>query len=187
MKIAILASVITLASFASAAGAVTFYTDAMPTGEIASPGSTSYTFAGPIKSGTLSFELAGYRTLDGVNCCTDTFTLNLNGTDIFSGAFALGGNGVNTIFFAPAGATYTATQFGFFQGGIATLYVPLTLAAGTNTLTFTYSGLNQGLGDEGWGLQNVVVTSNAVPEPATLLMLGGGFALLGAAKRRRTA
>lgn len=187
MKTYLIAATAILASITSVANAGVVYTLAGPTAEQPSPGSISATFVAGAGAGLATFDINGYLSLDGVNCCTDTFTLNLNGTDIFSGAFALGGNGINTIFFAPAGTIYTATQFGFFQGGIATLYVPLTLAAGTNTLTFTYSGLNQGLGDEGWGLQNVVVTSNAVPEPATLLMLGGGFALLGAAKRRRTA
>ena len=49
--------------------------------------------------------------------------------------------------------------------------------------------MNQGLGDEGWGLENIVIDGvapgGAVPEPATWAMMLMGFFGLGAALRGR--
>lgn len=69
------------------------------------------------------------------------------------------------------------------------------LAAGSNSLVISYDspttfeGSNrsgfQGLNDEGWGLNSVVVSS--VPEPPTaLLMLAGAGMVAGAVARRRS-
>lgn len=172
---------------ATVANAAVVYSALPATSIQATPGSLSASFNAGAGAGTVAFDINGYLSLDGVNCCTDTFTLALNGTDIFSGSFALGGGGTNTIFFAPLGATASATQFGFFGGGVANIFVPLTLTGGSNTLTFTYTGSAQGLGDEGWGLSNVIVNGNAVPEPAAWALMITGFALVGAAKRQRRA
>ena len=172
---------------AGAANAVTVYSDLPATPIQASPGSLTATFNAGAGAGSVAFDINGYVSLDGVNCCTDIFTLNLNGTDVFSGSFALGGGGTNTIFFAPVGATASATEFSFFGGGVANIFVPLTFVAGSNTLTFTYAGAAQGLGDEGWGLQNVIVDgmAGAIPEPGEWAMLIAGFGLVGAMQRRR--
>ena len=181
---AILAAALTM-MVATAGNAAIIYSDLPATAVQSSPGSLSASFNAAAGAGTVAFDINGYASLDGVNCCTDTFTLALNGTDIYSGSFALGGGGANTVFFAPVGSTQTVTQFAFFGGGVANIFVPLTLVAGNNTLTFTYAGAAQGLGDEGWGLQNVVVNGNAVPEPAEWAMLIAGFGLVGAIARRQ--
>jgi hypothetical protein len=175
---------IAAAMMASPSFAATVFSVAGPTAAIASPGAYTYNFNAPAGAGSVSFDINGYASLDGVNCCTDTFTLNLNGTDIYSAAFALGGGGANAVFLAPAGATQTATEFGFFAGGVASVYVPLTLLAGSNVLTFSYSGAAQGTGDESWGLSNVSVS--AVPEPQSWALMIAGFGLVGASMRRRS-
>mgnify|MGYP003796814195 FL=1 len=136
----------------------------------------------------MSFQIQGYLSLDGVNCCTDTFTLDLDGTPLFSGAFDLGGGGVNTIFADPNGATWSASASGFFGGGTLDVALPVGFTAGLHTLTFSYAGSFQGLADEGWGVNRVTVegpTPTNVPEPATLTLLG--LSLLGVVvPRRRT-
>ena len=175
-------------AFATPTLAATLLSVVGPTGPVASPGAFTYTFSAAASAGNAAFDINGYASLDGVNCCTDVFTLTLNGTDVFKGSFALGGGGTNTLYFGPVGATYTAAQFAFFGGGVANLFVPLNFAAGTNTLVFSYSGDAQGLGDEAWGLSNVVVSGGAVPEPASWAMLIAGFGMVGyASRRRRTA
>ena len=64
-----------------------------------------------------------------------------------------------------------------------------TFAQNTSTLTLGFRGRNlQGIGDEGWGLDNVSVSTDAttgVPEPGTLtFLIGGGALLLGLSRRR---
>ena len=166
--------------------AATLFSLAGPNGPVASPGSFSYNFNAPAGAAALSFVINGYASLDGQNCCTDIFTLNLNGTDILSGTYAMGGGGTNITFFAPVGSVITPVQFSFFGGGKTDISTSLALISGSNTLTFSYAGAAQGLGDEGWGLSNISVTS-AIPEPATWTMLITGFGLVGFASRRRTA
>ena len=164
----IAALVVGAARIAGAADAATLYSSLPATAQQASPGSLSATFAAGAGAGSVAFDIDGYLSLDGVNCCTDVFTLALNGTDVFSGSFALGGGGTNTIFLAPVGATSNVTQFSFFGGGVANIFVPLTFVAGNNTLTFTYTGAAQGLGDEAWGLSNVGSRPRATPAHSML-------------------
>ena len=187
IKSALIAAGVGLA--ATSADAAVVYQSLPATAQQASPGSLAAVFNAGAGAGSATFDINGYLSLDGDgNCCTDVFTLNLNGTDIFSGSFALGGGGNSVVYFGPAGSTAASVQFSFFGGGIANIFVPLTLAAGSNTLTFTYSGAAQGLGDEAWGLQNVVVEgSAAVPEPASWALLIAGFVMVGASVRRRRA
>ncbi len=167
------------------AAAVVLVSNPASTGELASPGSTSVTFFGPAAAGAADFVIQGFRSLDGVNPYQDTFTLSLNGTDVYSASFDLGGGGADAVFLAPAGATDSIVSFGFFVGGEASIHTPLTLVAGTNTLTFRYDGDAQGVGDEAWGIRALTVTSATIPEPASWALLLGGFVIVGAAARRR--
>ena len=178
--------VLAAALFASSAvSAATLVSAPASTGEIGSPGSTAVSFAAAAGPGAASFVIQGFRSLDGVNCCTDTFTLNLNGTDIFSGSFDLGGGGVNTVYIA-GGATLSQVNFGFYVGGELSVALPLALIAGTNTLTFSYAGVDQSIPDEAWGIRALTVTGATVPEPASWALLVGGFAMVGLAARRRS-
>jgi len=55
---------------------------------------------------------------------------------------------------------------------------------GSNNLTFSYaSAIPQGLGDEGWGVKNLSVTT--VPEPESYGLLMAGLGLAGFAARRK--
>lgn len=185
---------LTLAVLALACGATQahaqVFTQPAPTGPLASPGSVTYNFNAGAGPGLAEFDINGFLSLDGFgNCCTDIFTLSLNSLPIYSASFDLGGGGTNQVLLAPVGATQTANSFGLFNGGLASLSVPLNLVDGSNSLTFAYSGVPQGTGDEAWGISNLIVTGNAfnaaIPEPSTWAMLLIGFGALGAAMRRK--
>ncbi|WP_217352551.1 PEPxxWA-CTERM sorting domain-containing protein [Sphingomonas sp. ID1715] len=134
-------------------------------------------------SGTIRFDLLGFRSIDGANCCTDTFRFSVNDTEVFNGVFALGGGGGEG-FNGPPGTTVTG------GGPVRTITIPVTLLAGANSFAFTYGTL-QGFDDEAWGLDNVGIDAqvavNGVPEPATWVAMVAGFGLLGGATRRRVA
>lgn len=170
---------------ATSVAAVTLVDRPASTGELLSPGSDSVTFNAAAGSAVTDFIVQGFRSLDGVNGYQDTFTLSLNGTDVYSGSFDLGGGGGNVQFLGAPGATFSVANFGFFVGGEATIHTPLTLAAGSNTLRFRYDGTPQGQADEAWGIRALTVNGATVPEPAGWALLLIGFGLVGSAVRRR--
>lgn len=140
---------------------------------------------------TLTFDLLGYRTVDGINCCTDTFTLTVNGISLFSGGFDMGGGGTNFInFIDPGVAILSSVSNGVYQGGLTKFSVAHTLLSGANTYDFNYGSM-QGLGDEGWGLRAVSISADVnageVPEPATLALIALGLVGLGVSRRRAVA
>lgn len=139
---------------------------------------------------TLAFELAGYSSLDGYkkNSTDDTFHLAVNGTEIFTGSFNMGGGGINAILFNPNGGSAQTTTFlatddihnsrqVTWGGGVTQISLPIWLLAGLNQITFSYSGNPQGINDEAWGVNEANLTT--VPEPgAYTLLLAGLFGLL---------
>ncbi|UJP00378.1 MAG: PEP-CTERM sorting domain-containing protein, partial [Nitrosomonas sp.] len=117
---------------------------------------------------------------------TDTFSLYNDSDLLFQGTFNLGGGGTDIVFVNPNGAAYTAINLGYFNGGLLNVSIPVTFTTGNHVLTFDYSGSPQGLGDEGWGLNNITVEGvAAVPEPETYAMLLAGLGLLGFTASRR--
>jgi hypothetical protein len=168
--------------------------------ELSSPGSfVAQVNAAAAGSATLSFELAGFASLDGAgNCCTDIFHLSVNGAEVFTGTFNLGGGGSNTVYFNPYGAVVSTTTFGAsddvhnsnqvtWSGGITSITLPVELLAGANSLSFAYTGGAQGLGDEGWGVNSASITAAAVPEPETYALMLAGLGAVGVVARRRKA
>jgi hypothetical protein len=171
-----------------------------PTPAMATNQSFSLNFNSAAAATGLSFVLDGYLSLDGQNFYEDDFSLKLNNNLIFSGTFNLGG-GSNSgaqanIYSNPFAATLSnPTNNGTgisFSGGKETFsFANLPVSIGSNTLTFTYASLAdanhagfQGLGDEGWGIEEVKIAS-AVPETSTWTMLLLGFAGVGFIAYRR--
>jgi hypothetical protein len=185
-------------SFCAAHAATVYSNDFSALGPQASPGAINDAFnAAGAGAGTMTVDLAGYLSLDGDgNCCTDVFHINLNGTEIYTASFNLGGGGVNTVYLAPAGSTALVTTNGAsddphnstqitWAGGSALITLPVSFVAGNNTLQFSYTGAGQGTGDEAWGLNQVSI--NAVPEPESYALLLAGLAATGFVARRRRA
>jgi hypothetical protein len=167
--------------------------------QLASPGSFEAAFtAASAGAGELSFELVGFKSLDGYkNCCGDVFHLSLNGTEVFAGAFNMGGGGSNAILFNPNGGKALTTTYGAgddphnshqvtWAGGVSAIALPITLVAGHNFLTFSYTGQLQGLGDEAWGVNSLAIAT-PVPEPQTYALMLAGLGALGFIARRRKA
>lgn len=126
--------------------------------------SYSVTSSGPSLPGAaiLTFDLLGYGSVDGANCCPDTFQLTINNQLLFSGGFNMGGGGSNFINYIDPGVTIlSSNNFGWFGGGLTQFKVLHTLKTGTNTYRFDY-GAMQGLGDEGWGLRSPIITAYVV-------------------------
>jgi PEP-CTERM motif len=172
------------------AQASTLYSLATPTPAMESPGVVTTTVNAGAGAGEVSFQLQGYTTLDGDNGYIDIFHLSLNGTEIFSGTWDMGGGGTDRILLNTLGATVS------HSGRTVDVSVPVTLQGGTNTLTFAYDSPStfegtsrsafQGLGDEGWGINSITVTGAApVPEPQTYALFLAGLAMLGTALGRR--
>jgi hypothetical protein len=122
----------------------------------------------------------------------------LNGIDILNAAFDLGGGGANQIFQnLMTGYTQTGGSPGIFLGGSISISGLIDLVAGDNVLTFGYASLAtpknagfQGLGDEGWGINNLDVTAvTSVPLPTAGFLFGVGlcglFSLAGRSKNRK--
>jgi hypothetical protein len=112
----------------------------------------------------ISFDLLGFRALDGVNCCTDTLTFSTNGSVALTGAFSHN-PAINQLLTNPSNATVTQLWVNTPPPGVGDansghrFVVPnVQLNAGVNTLTWSYSPL-QDFSDEAWGLDNVLVTS----------------------------
>ena len=159
------------------------------------PGSYTYYFD-TVEEGVvlIGFDIVALGSLDGqgATCdlgdCTDQFTLILNGGDLFQATFRLGGEGVDAVQYAAGGAILDIQSGAPGEGGVAKFWMPVWMQAGTNNLTFVYSGLDEGRDNESWAIGDLLVQdgrAGVVPEPSTWALMIGGFGLAGAALRRR--
>lgn len=153
----------------------------------------SFNTARAVGSATLSLSLAILDSWDGYNCCgPDKFRVALDGssTPLFEQIFSnVPGASATT---APGLSTLAYNQNLGFNSGWRDAAYTLTLSlgnlsAGIHTLSFKAYGVGwQGSTDESYGLDNVAITGNAVPEPGSLALAALGLAGLGVLRRRRT-
>ena len=184
-----------MALFSSGSFATVITDDLSVAGTRPSPGQINWTFYAPSGPANVAFELAGYRSLDGYNNYTDIFHLLLNGAEVFTGSFNMGGGGWNTVLFNPNGGTAVTTTYGAtddvhnshqvtWAGGVTQIALPVNLLAGANKLTFAYTGWAQPPTDEWWGVNLISVTTRTqVSESSSILLLAIG--LLGIFTLRR--
>ena len=165
-------------------------------GPVATDSAVSTSFLAGAGAGNVAFDLVGTLSLDGQNFYEDDFTLSVNNVAVLKGTYDLGGGGGNVTFFSPTGTNIsTLVPTVFFGGGKLRFSVPVNFTSGLNTVHWGYASLPgpsnagfQGLGDEGWGLDNINITGNsAVPEPGAWALMIFGFGAAGAAIRRRRA
>ncbi len=145
---------------------------------------------------TLSFDLYTILSLDGAgfHCCgPDVFTLNVNGastllSDSFTnwngwvqsyGGYTAGGTGSDPLLTGQLGYDFWGPDHTYHLSFV----VPVTMAS----MWFNFiGGTDQGWADEGFGIDNIMVTGvEAVPEPEALALLVFGLAGAYALRRRR--
>lgn len=134
---------------------------------------------------TLSFDVYAFRSLDGFNCCgPDYFRVQSGSTVLVNDLYDLvSGSG------GPVSLQTSSDPSGFGYGsfftGETTFHYDITFADSASSLSLAFfANSDQAWADEGWGLDNVVVSTNGVPEPGSLALFGLALAGFGAARRK---
>lgn len=120
---------------------------------------------------------------DGNDILNATFSNRTNVDQSYSDATPLGGGSFAGLTDSDA---YGTLGYGDFYGSDSTYSLTFTFAHSASTLNLSFEGVNlQGVGDESWGIDNVVVQMDAVPEPASLTALGLGVLALSRRRSRK--
>ncbi len=89
--------------------------------------------------------------------------------------------------YSPRSGAFASNHLGWGTGdfGDATYRFTVDVADSSSTMVFMFYGQeNQERADEGWGLDNVIVTANPVPLPGAIFLLGPGLGVVCAFARR---
>ena len=150
-------------------------------------GTVSYSLASitPHDTVTVAFDLYIIQSWDGSGANgggEDRWQFNADGTTILNTTFAnytsgntqgYGGPGLTSGAYAPKTGAYQIGHLGFGSGdfGDTTYRLTFTFAHTASALNLNFISLqNQAPPDEGWGLDNVTITVNTVPEPSTIFL-----------------
>ncbi len=129
-------------------------------------------------------------SIDGVTKLDSTFSNvsfnNQNYPDVFGGGTYSHQTGSDDRDLSHGGSLpdgyYGNTVYKFGGPGSNAAFTAVATSS-TMVLNFTASGL-QGISDESWAIDNVSVSTNSVPEPASLIAIGLGLTALVRRKRK---
>lgn len=145
----------------------------------------------PHSSMTLSFDLAMW---DSIDLNADIFQVGVDGGFVINQTFGnyfppSGCEGPGTALTPPTSGVFTDPQLGYntaFRDCGRAVSITFAHSASTANISFQYPN-SQGAPDEAFGIDNVVVETNAVaavPGPISLVLVGLGLAGLAATRRR---
>ena len=140
--------------------------------------------------------LDSWDSTDGGCCSPDVFIIRVDGNIIFQDTYAIAlgtFHNVNGLTDIGGGNQQRGFNSGWNDAAFDLENELQNIIHNSSSLTITFSGEGggwQGGDDEGWGIDNLVVSLNGVPaadvpEPMTLSLLGAGLAGIGAMRRRR--
>lgn len=150
---------------------------------------------------TLSFSLAMW---DSIDFGSDTFQVSADAGFVINQTFgnyfpASGCEGPGTPLTPPTNGSFTDPQLGYnpgFRDCGRAVSITFAHSLATASLAFRYPD-SQGAPDEAFGIDNVLVETNAVsvtpgpgngvPEPASIALVGLGLAAFGITRRRKKA